>query len=94
MHKVTCKCGQTKMNFKQKIPFFIGECCEKAGYDYKGDKMEEKSGVINVIPEEVPITIMEAPTVNEIKIETVVKAKHPGGRPKGSSKKQQEEPKK
>lgn len=43
MHKIKCRCGASEKTFKFDIgPFFMNECCEKAGYDEKG---ELKDGV-------------------------------------------------
>lgn len=42
MIKIKCRCGQSERNFKFDIgPFYIEECCEKAGYDALGNKKEE-----------------------------------------------------
>ena len=42
MFKKKCRCGTTEKNFKMDIgPFFINECCEKAGFDEKGLKAED-----------------------------------------------------
>lgn len=41
MLEKTCRCGKTKKNFAVDIgPFFIAECCEQAGYDHKGNRLE------------------------------------------------------
>lgn len=45
MFRVKCKCGDSEMNFKADIgPFYITECCEKAGYDEKGERDGEEQG--------------------------------------------------
>ena len=42
MFKKSCRCGASEKNFKMDIgAFFIGECCELAGYDAFGQKTKE-----------------------------------------------------
>lgn len=42
MFRRKCVCGATEKNFKKDIgPFFVDECCEKAGYDHFGKKQED-----------------------------------------------------
>jgi len=42
MFKKKCRCGESEKNFMMDIgPFFIAECCEKAGFDEKGNKEGE-----------------------------------------------------
>lgn len=38
--KVKCKCGSIEKTFKKDLgmEFFIGECCEQAGFDHEGNK--------------------------------------------------------
>jgi hypothetical protein len=38
MIKTKCRCGEQEKHFKIRLPFYIGECCEAAGYDEKGEK--------------------------------------------------------
>lgn len=41
MFEKPCRCGSTKKNFRIDIgPFFIAECCKKAGYDNLGNRLE------------------------------------------------------
>lgn len=42
MFNIPCRCGKTSKNFKNDlgIAFYIDDCCEKAGYDEKGNKKE------------------------------------------------------
>lgn len=41
MFEKSCRCGNIKKNFRIDIgPFFIDECCVKAGFDYLGNKVE------------------------------------------------------
>lgn len=74
MFLVKCKCGKSQKNFKFNIgEFFIDECCEKAGFDHKGNlkkpevkvekivevKEEKKEEVVEEIKEEkkAPIVV-------------------------------------
>jgi len=42
LFKKSCRCGVSEKHFVKDIgEFFIGECCEEAGYDYKGDLIED-----------------------------------------------------
>jgi hypothetical protein len=66
MEEKSCRCGASKKRFKMDIgPFYVGECCEAAGYDGLGNpKGEIKkpepvvtlfcSPELNQAPEEVP----------------------------------------
>ncbi len=39
MIKIKCRCGKSEKGFKRYIgEFFIGMCCEKAGYDHLGNQ--------------------------------------------------------
>jgi outer membrane biosynthesis protein TonB len=38
---IKCRCGATSISFQKNIgPFYIDECCTKAGYDHLGNKAE------------------------------------------------------
>lgn len=42
MFKKKCACGESEKSFKFDIgPFFIDECCKKAGYDCHGKRQED-----------------------------------------------------
>jgi hypothetical protein len=43
MYEKSCRCGASKKNFKIDIgPFYIAECCKKAGFDHLGNRLEAK----------------------------------------------------
>lgn len=47
MFKKQCRCGAIEKSFKIDIgPFFISECCEKAGYDEKGQLIGEDGEIV------------------------------------------------
>lgn len=42
MIKIKCRCGKSEKSFKKEIgPFYIDECCEKAGFDEFGKLPED-----------------------------------------------------
>lgn len=47
MVKVMCRCKRSYKIFKKDLnmPFFIDECCEAAGYDFKGDLVNKPKNV-------------------------------------------------
>lgn len=61
MNEVTCRCGAIKKNFRISIPFFIAECCEAAGYDHLGNKLEPES--VGLKAEEVKELVESAPAL-------------------------------
>lgn len=62
MHKKMCRCGKQTKNFKFDIgPFFITECCTKAGYDHLGNRKEVK-------PEDLGLTSTDAEEIREAKL--------------------------
>lgn len=50
MYHKTCRCGQSSNMFKRDIgPFYIEECCEAKGYDFKGNlKATEEASVTQI----------------------------------------------
>jgi len=76
MFKKDCRCGSSTKNFKNDIgPFFIAECCEKAGYDIYGkteeDYEKEKDPEAGKIPDTPEI--IEKPPFSEKSQEEVDK---------------------
>lgn len=44
MIEKTCRCGKNKKNFRMDIgPFYVEDCCLKAGYDHLGNLKESAS---------------------------------------------------
>lgn len=43
MKEVACVCGERKRRFKNlDLEFYVDDCCEAKGYDYRGLKASEK----------------------------------------------------
>lgn len=44
MFVTKCRCGKSEKSFKRNIgPFFMNDCCVEAGYDERGNLIEQKS---------------------------------------------------
>lgn len=68
MNKVPCRCGKSSMLFKNKIgPFYVGKCCEIAGFDHFGNLKSEvakvKEEVKQVLPSKAKTSGRKAPEV-------------------------------